>query len=87
MRKNQRPPILVHYFKKKTDHIIDTIFQRGQFRFILPGAAKVETILFFANNNTNYTCWLPMYLRDILRLALPHQHIKTESLKGIFTSS
>ena len=31
---------------------------------------------FFANNNTNYARWLPIHLRDMLRLEETHPQIR-----------
>ena len=39
---------------------------------------------FFANNNRNYARWLPIHLRDMLRLDQTHPQIKTEFLNGNF---
>ena len=39
---------------------------------------------FFANNNANYARWLPIHLRDMLRLGSTHPQIKSEFIKGNF---
>ena len=53
---------------------------------ILICIAKQSTLIpyLLANNNTNYTSWLPVYLRDMLTLEQRYPNLHHESMSGKF---
>ena len=53
--------------------------------FVLYCQALHELIpYFFSNNNTNYACWLPIHLRDMLTLESSHPELHKEFKAGNF---
>ena len=58
-------------------------FREGNFE--LHREALFELIpYFFANNNINYTWWLPVHFRDMMSLEQQHPDIAREFYKGNF---